>query len=126
MPGLESDESRLVKLQLDRMDAILRNDAEFDGFKKDSGQPELPSKSLRLLVLMRREPDRLLALLKDVQGAEPAEAATAAFLCGTLNGMSRVPAAVRSTQTSRPSASCQRARGRSGVAGPRSRLVSGT
>jgi hypothetical protein len=92
-----SDDATVTTLQpqIDYIDAILRNDVEFDGFRKDKGN--LTLKAL-LMVLMRPDPERLTTWAPSVEGAGSAEQITAAFLCGALHGISRMPASLRGLQ----------------------------
>ena len=82
-----------IEVQFERIRAILSSDVEFTGFKHDSGA-NVVLKAL-LMVLLRRDPDRLLAWPRADSGAGAAEAVTAAFICGAMHGFRKMQTSLR-------------------------------
>ena len=96
---LEADDTplqRSIDVQFERIRAILSTEVEFTGFKQDS-DGSVVLKAL-LMVLLRRDPDRLLAWPRAESGAGVAEAVTAAFICGALHGFRKVQTSLRGSE----------------------------
>jgi hypothetical protein len=82
-----SEERATLEREFDVIGAVLRNERDFPRFRSDSGHAV--AKAL-FLVLMRPEPERLLAWSSEETGADPAVRLTAAALAGALRGRKRL------------------------------------
>ncbi|MCP3138686.1 hypothetical protein [Pyxidicoccus xibeiensis] len=88
----EQDEAELLR-NLEPIRSILRNERDFHPL--NTGKGLLVAKAL-LLVLLRPEPQRLLAWDRQESGANDAMVMTAAVLSGLLSGHKRLPISLRS------------------------------
>ena len=88
---LDGDAAYHAELALDRADAILRSEIQFDRLR-EGGSPALKA---TLLALMRPEPERFWAWDLAETGADEEVRLVAAALVGALNGRSRLPVSIR-------------------------------
>lgn len=95
---ITKEERALLEKEVDVIASVLRNERDFPRFRHDTGHPV--AKAL-FLVLMRPEPDRLLAWSDDETGADEVVTTTAAALTGVLRGRKSLDTQLRPEQLDR-------------------------